>query len=167
MNEPATYPIMSQGPVPRARPIKRAAHVKKQVSSQNMDVAGDTSVSSTSHEPQKESSGTQPAPSAVKPAKTRKRAATTPEPVEARRELTVEDLEFDYDRSKLSDLRATPGRKARPRMDEHDLRMSNHPLAELLPPSPDKKLKRKRISRLEKDRLYKQSSKEEPRALFS
>ncbi|KAF2665951.1 hypothetical protein BT63DRAFT_44740 [Microthyrium microscopicum] len=40
---------------------------------------------------------------------------------ETKPHLTTPDLEFDYNRSQLRDPRATPGREARPRYDEHDL----------------------------------------------
>lgn len=44
-----------------------------------------------------------------------------PDNVVEKPRLTTPDLEFDYDRSQLRDPRPTPGRKVRPRYEQHDM----------------------------------------------
>ena len=116
-----------------------------------------------------------PRPKAKRPRKTKSSSDGADEPrdarvgtedtnvkPEAKPRLTTPDLEFDYDRTQLRDQRATPGRVKRARMREYDLTEEFKQRFEI--PKPVKP--KGRLSRLEKDELFREESRLNPSATF-
>jgi hypothetical protein len=107
------------------------------------------------------------APATSKPAKrTKAKAAAEPaEQEDPRPRLTTPDLEFDYDRSQLRDPRPTPGRVARPRLDElHDTELMEELKSRFHVPQVPKP--KRRLNAFDKDILYKEQSRLDPSATF-
>ncbi|THZ32479.1 hypothetical protein D6C89_00268 [Aureobasidium pullulans] len=80
--------------------------------------------------------------------------------------LTTPDLEFEYDRSQLRDPRPTPGRIARPRYDKFSLSedLNQHFENDFYVPKPERPPGR--LDRVQKDELFVEQSRLDPRAAF-
>ncbi|OAL47467.1 hypothetical protein IQ07DRAFT_646405 [Pyrenochaeta sp. DS3sAY3a] len=80
--------------------------------------------------------------------------------------LTTPDLEFDWDRAQLRDPRLTPGRKARPRYDDHNIPedLKAHLLATREIPVPEKP--KGRLNAFQKDDLFREECRLNPMEAF-
>ena len=108
------------------------------------------------------------APTSTKPAKKAKAKAEPEEPAveeqDPRPRLTTPDLEFDYDRSQLRDPRPTPGRVARPRLEESDKELTEEWKSNYYIPQVPKP--KGRLNAIQQDILHKQQALLDPSATF-
>ncbi|OBW64789.1 MAG: Adenine nucleotide alpha hydrolases-like protein [Aureobasidium pullulans] len=105
-----------------------------------------------------------PEQTSARPAKKQKSSDDKPGAQKPR--LTTPDLEFEYDRSQLRDSRPTPGRIARPRYDKFSLSedLNQHFENDFYVPKPERPPGR--LDRVQKDELFVEQSRLDPRAAF-
>ena len=105
-----------------------------------------------------------PEQTSARPAKKQKSSDDKPGAQKPR--LTTPDLEFEYDRSQLRDPRATRGRIARPRYDKFSLSedLNQHFENDFYVPKPERPPGR--LDRVQKDELFVEQSRLDPRAAF-
>ncbi|THW21089.1 hypothetical protein D6C93_10312 [Aureobasidium pullulans] len=105
-----------------------------------------------------------PEQTSARPAKKQKPSDDKPRAQKPR--LTTPDLEFEYDRSRLRDSRPTPGRIARPRYDKFSLSedLNQYFENDFYVPKPERPPGR--LDRVQKDELFVEQSRLDPRAAF-